>query len=440
MADPLAIIGVIGVAGQLTKALAGLGLDWKDAPSDVRDFILELQTLKSTLSESNTNIILNPDFTSAFEGRHSAVLSHLGNDAPSTDARLLVDACHVELKRLLVDLEKRSRGHRAGWERVKGAFLAGRTREAVGKLQRQCQMLNSLVAIDSAALGAAVLNEVREGRREQMDQKAAAHRDAVLEWLTPNDYAAQQSDHLGRRRSGTGQWLIDSKEYSTWRDADGGILFCPGIPGAGKTIITSIVIEDLTRTADQTTCVAYAYCDFRQQAEQTAQNLLSSLLRQLARGQTSLPDSVDALHRKHSKFRTRPSMAELHTTLTSVASLYSRASIVIDALDESPFNERDAFLEAVSDLHRDSQVSLFATARPEVLSHFSEHFVGYGSKEIRAADGDILNYVNGRLATVRRPRLSKFPDLQDAIRQKIVESAEGMYAARSPPGPFPTSL
>lgn len=81
MDDLLGVIGVIGVAAQIAKTLVNLSLDWQDAPSDIKDFLSELQTLKCTLSESNANIILNPDFTSAFEGRHSAVLSQFGKDA-----------------------------------------------------------------------------------------------------------------------------------------------------------------------------------------------------------------------------------------------------------------------------------------------------------------------------------------------------------------------
>jgi hypothetical protein len=37
--------------------------------------------------------------------------------------------------------------------------------------------------------------------------------ETILEWLTPIDYAQQQSDYLRRRQSGTGQWFLDSAEY-----------------------------------------------------------------------------------------------------------------------------------------------------------------------------------------------------------------------------------
>src|SRR5947209_377555 len=69
----------------------------------------------------------------------------------------------------------------------------------------------------------------------------------VLNWLTPVEYGTQQSDFLRRRQAGTGQWLLKSTEYQTWLNSGKQTLFCPGIPGAGKTILTSIVVDDLIR-------------------------------------------------------------------------------------------------------------------------------------------------------------------------------------------------
>ena len=42
-------------------------------------------------------------------------------------------------------------------------------------------------------------------------------------------------------------------------------------------------------------------------------------------------------------------------------------------------------------------------------------------------DDDILGYINNRLASTQRPRLSGFPGLQDNIRRKVMEAADGMY-------------
>ncbi|RYP64225.1 hypothetical protein DL770_009235 [Monosporascus sp. CRB-9-2] len=100
----------------------------------------------------------------------------------------------------------------------------------------------------------------------------------ILNWLTPIDYGPQHSDFFKRRQPGTGQWLLDSVEYQTWINMDKQTLFCPGIPGAGKTILTSIVVDDLSTRfqSDRKTGFAYIYCIFQRQAEQTVDNLLAS--------------------------------------------------------------------------------------------------------------------------------------------------------------------
>ncbi|KAK7996637.1 putative RPE1-D-ribulose-5-phosphate 3-epimerase [Apiospora arundinis] len=67
----------------------------------------------------------------------------------------------------------------------------------------------------------------------------------ILDWLTQTEYGPQHSDYRQKRVPGTGQWLLDSEKYQSWRSTPSQTLFCPGIPGAGKTILTSVVIEDL---------------------------------------------------------------------------------------------------------------------------------------------------------------------------------------------------
>jgi len=79
----------------------------------------------------------------------------------------MVSACQTGLESLLEDLKKRSQGHRVGWERIKGAFLAKKTREALENLHRQCQALNSMAAIDTVALAANTHHEVKEIRKKQ---------------------------------------------------------------------------------------------------------------------------------------------------------------------------------------------------------------------------------------------------------------------------------
>ncbi|KAH0560006.1 hypothetical protein GP486_003478 [Trichoglossum hirsutum] len=96
------IVGVIGLTIQIIQVIIKFGLDWKDAPKDIKMFITELQGPKTVLSEANSNITMNPDFREAFQGQPSAILSQLGSTAIAPgDLKATVEACSAELEKML---------------------------------------------------------------------------------------------------------------------------------------------------------------------------------------------------------------------------------------------------------------------------------------------------------------------------------------------------
>ncbi|KAJ4122854.1 hypothetical protein NW765_017402 [Fusarium oxysporum] len=161
------------------------------------------------------------------------------------------------------------------------------------------------------------VNQLSDGVQDMRFRQLNQEHQAILDWLTPVNYGSQQSDCFGKRQQGTGQWFLESAEYEEWLDADGNTLFCPGIPGAWKTILSSIVINDLhTRFSDNLKIgIAYIYCNFRQEQEQKIIDLLASLLKQLSRGWHYLPESINSLYNKHKKNTTHPLLKELSETL-----------------------------------------------------------------------------------------------------------------------------
>jgi hypothetical protein len=96
------------------------------------------------------------------------------------------------------------------------------------------------------------------------------------------------------------------------------------------------VVNELTTRFgnDKSIGVIYLYCNFQRQDEQKAGDLLASLLRQLVQGRPSLPEDVKSLYDKQKDMYIRPSFDESLKALYSVTAIYSRAFIVIDALDE----------------------------------------------------------------------------------------------------------
>ena len=250
----------------------------------------------------------------------------------------------------------------------------------------------------------------------------------ILKWLAPIDYATQQSDHISRRQPGTGQWLLESAEYQVWLNTPGKTLFCPGIPGAGKTILTAVVIDDIYSRfhCDTTVGIAYLYCDFRRQQEQNLKSLLASMLRQLAQQQPSLPDHVQTLYKEYRDKPKRPSQNEISSALRYVIAVYSKVFIIIDALDECQVIDgcRTGLLDEIFDLQERAGANIFSTSRyhPEICKRFKESI----SLEIRAKDEDVQTYLAGNIARLPSFVLSK-PDLLDDIKATISKAVDGMY-------------
>ncbi|KFY69225.1 hypothetical protein V496_00421 [Pseudogymnoascus sp. VKM F-4515 (FW-2607)] len=260
--------------------------------------------------------------------------------------------------------------------------------------------------------------------RHQEDQG----RQTVLNWLTPIDFGTQQSDFISRREAGTGQWLLKSAEFQEWVETSQQVLFCPGIPGAGKTILSSIVVDYLYANfqKDTNTGIAYLYCNFRRQDEQNADGLLASLLKQLAQGQYPLPESVKSLYDSHKEKRTRPTLNEISSTLQSVAALYSRSFIVVDALDECQASDgcRTKLLTEIFALQTKSKANILSTSRfiPEIDVSFKTSM----RLEIRASDHDVQRYLDGHMSELSTCVLRSLV-LQSEIKAEIVKAVNGMF-------------
>jgi hypothetical protein len=273
--------------------------------------------------------------------------------------------------------------------------------------------------------------EVKAGvdrlHERQDDRERHEEHETILDWLTPVDYAPQQSDFIARRQEGTGQWLLESQEFQEWRTKSDQTLFCPGIPGAGKTIITSIVIGHLYSKfqSDASVGIAYIYCNFRRQQEQKPEDLLASLLKQLVQRKRSMPDIMKNLYLRHKEKRTRPLIEETLEILHSVVADYSKTFIIIDALDECQVvsGSRKKLLSEILSLQSKIGVSIFATSRfiPEIMKSFDRCV----SLEIRASDEDVQRYINGHILQLPSFVLRN-PDLQEEIKTEITKAVKGM--------------
>jgi hypothetical protein len=277
-------------------------------------------------------------------------------------------------------------------------------------------------------MSSAMTNGVNQLKQRQDDQDRQQERRDVEAWLTSTNYSSQQRDFFATRQEGTGEWLLTSEEFQKWLATNKSILYCPGIPGSGKTIISAIVVNHLlTSYRDEPSIgIAYVYCNYGQQQEQTLENILLLLLKQLLQRQLSMPATVQQLYKSHLLDRSHPTVDELKRSLQSMLQSHSRTFIIIDALDEYSKEGRDKLLSVLLNLQNqeNGHLNLFATSRfvPEIMSQFAR----FPQREIRAEEEDILRYIDARMPQLLRSRISKYPDLQESIRMAVSKATSGM--------------
>ncbi|PNP74430.1 hypothetical protein FNYG_12479 [Fusarium nygamai] len=284
-----------------------------------------------------------------------------------------------------------------------------------------------------------LLNDVRslvsETRKDVVEMKASQSRKddiKILDWLTTIDYGLQQSEFQKVQQPGTGSWLLDTSEYRTLLETPGQTLFCQGIPGVGKTILTSGLIDHLSSklAGDSASGISYIFCNFQRQDQQTSDGLLACILKQLSAGLPSLPESLRSLYTNHAIQRTRPSSREIISTLASVISEHSRVFIIVDALDEygSAPGARESFLVQLARLQQEFDVNLFATSRYDtaISSEIRSSFLNSMNLEINAVSDDIGTYIEGNF-NILPPDIRQNKDLCRDIVDSLQVSVDGMF-------------
>jgi hypothetical protein len=270
--------------------------------------------------------------------------------------------------------------------------------------------------------------EIKSDTTALRDDTTVRHKRDLIGWICPVDYHVQHRDFIDRHQTGTGQWFLQEAEFQGWNQSREATLFCPGIPGAGKTIMAALVIDHLLRTqhvADEP--VTFVYCNYKRQSEQSAKHMLSSILRQIIDIQPGVPKLVQDFYTSHTEKRTTPSRDEIKQVIEAVSKDLRGLTIIVDALDECETRARQEFLSAVETLSRQCTVRLLATSRPLPTVQSHPTFLGKPMLEVKASDGDLEKYIRSRASELHFRVMSK-PDLLEDLVASTIRATGGMYA------------
>jgi hypothetical protein len=326
-------------------------------------------------------------------------------------------------------------------------FVKNLLRGNDGKVQAELTEIQRLVGREQSLVGAltlersgnvrdltkeikSLLTQYRGEIEEQLKHLLQDHESSnILEWLSPLEFATEQDKQFAYCQPGTGRWFLESEAFNTWLDTPSQTLFCPGIPGAGKTVLSSLVVDHLLwRLQNPDVAIAYIYCDYGNDVEHTPLNLLGSILKQLVYSGPDVSRVVKDVYHHRIKKNARMKLTEVSSLLHIEAARYSRVYVIVDALDECSDRNgvRRTLLESLLHLRETSAVNLMVTSRfiPAIEERFSS-MTSMTRLDIRAQDEDVASYVSASMQDLTQCVEGNLP-LQDAIVTAIMNNAQGM--------------
>ncbi|KAG8531785.1 uncharacterized protein KY384_003421 [Bacidia gigantensis] len=331
-------------------------------------------------------------------------------------------------------------------------FQTGEVTNILATIERQQRLFNLALSLDSMTLTRAIkadlhdnkmiqrvmtsdLKQTRTDIQEILDISRNRAENEVLEWLSILQPQKNHSDISSRRTSGTGEWIKETKQFDEWFKKLGpsNVLWCSGIPGSGKTYISSMIIDFLKKvTIGEQGAVAFIYCDYHlleRDLEKDLSNITGALLRQLLATEARLPTALIDLYKQTSRSTKALRLDKLQEILISLCNERPRY-IVIDALDEyGHTGDRQAFLKLLKRLEA-TQAMLFYTTRPD-QKDIAKHLKFRPHIQVEASESDITEFLNQQI----NDRIEEEEELEDLLTRDfrneiistLVSRANGMF-------------
>lgn len=274
------------------------------------------------------------------------------------------------------------------------------------------------------------MNEVRRDLKDQASRKKVKR---ISEWLLSPVLSTNHNKALQQRQKGTGSWLIENSAFKNWISKPTAFLWLHGIPGCGKTILSSTIIEHLQNV--RVPNLLYFYFDFTDIQKQNFRGVICSLMLQLYQICDDAQEPLEALHSACGDGNTQPSCESLCQILQEMIEQAKEISIVLDAIDECAERKgtpTEGILAWIRDLvENNDNIRCLVTSRPE--HDIKEAFSRLTTEKNRISlqndlvDNDILAYIHAKVKNGEElRRWQSRPDVQKEIEETLSKMANGM--------------
>ena len=331
-----------------------------------------------------------------------------------------------------------------GWKKLgkvlKWPLEKEETHEILNTIERQKALFSLAQQNDHIALSramAAGIGTVHRGVDELSVRikslQLGDRQKKICRWLSAPDPSSNYNKALRTRQGGTGEWFFKTDAYRDWLSKPGYLLWLHGIPGCGKTVLSSTIIQrtdDCYRSRSDL-LILYFYFDFNDVEKQQHEKMLRSLIVQLFAQCMNIPPILESLYSSCTNGEHQPAYDSLLSTLHTMMRDFRDTYLVLDALDEC--SKRKELLLCIEELAgwRDLNLHILTTSRREKDIEDSMKPLVDDQRRIciqsALVDGDIRIYIHSRLQVDRDLRRWRDrPEVQQEVEDTLMGKADGM--------------
>jgi hypothetical protein len=325
-----------------------------------------------------------------------------------------------------------------GWQKYAAATAAAYAKEFLGlvdnqalpKTNRAIDILHDLTTLAVSGDISKIATGVNDTGETVQEMRSDSHGTHIRGWLSAADPSVNYTNALEKRHPGTGAWFIASQAFAAWKQQSKSFLWLHGDPGCGKTVLSSTIIEHLSKVTAPHQVLLYFYFDFNHQNKTTLENMVCSLITQLYQGQPATREHLDYLWRFVSEGHLGLSKQLLEDILLTMLSEVKDVSIILDALDESSTKpDLLAWLRGVLETQSIAcRILVTARRQADIESVLQSWMRPEDSINIHhgGIEGDIRAYIHHMVHNSEELiRWQEMPDVQDEVELSLVEKARG---------------
>lgn len=275
--------------------------------------------------------------------------------------------------------------------------------------------------------------EAAEKRDAQLVVFAEERRRKLLAKLSNVDSKLRHRKLKDSRHEGTGLWFLFCPEYENWQAAsESSILCCHGIPGCGKSVLASSIIDSWNAGG---TLIFY-YCDYADKRTLEPSNVFGAMARQALEKLEVLPETLasEIEQAEHDGEKLADPSQALIILQKSFHLVPDPIYLILDGLDEATESAQNLICNNLKQLFGRTglPIKLLITGREDLSSSLMlEPAITFFrvSMASNAIALDIEKYVRGstRRLILDGSLVIRDPDLEKLIVSELVDGAKGMF-------------